>query len=185
MNVPDFPDSVPEFNKIVKYRFYSKDKLELYHLGNGIASVNTLKYKDYFSFEKQIKTFLDEHKKTTGLKQINRIGLRYINKISLKDKFDKVFKTKFELPDYLSKKETGFNYRSIGRFNNRVLVTAIFSQPFSKKTINLDMNCYLEEKIPHSIPQLIKWTNNSYKIIKKAFTETLTNDFIKKIAVKI
>jgi uncharacterized protein (TIGR04255 family) len=188
LNVPEFPNNIPEFNKIVRYRFFSSDRKQLYNIGNGVLSINTLNYSKFTDFQKQIRPILESHKTLSGLNNIQRIGLRYINKIPL-DKIDKnyskMLKIKFSLPDVLKKIETGFSYKTIGKFNNTVLITSLFTPPFSKEVVTLDFDCYTEKEMIYEPTNILSWSKKSYGFIKKAFIKSLTTSFLSKVTTKV
>lgn len=185
LNIPDFPGNIPEFDKIVKYRFYSADKKELYNLGKGILSINTLKYSGFADFQKQSEAVLKLHKELSGLPTITRIGLRYINKIPFINEGKQIFNIKFSLPDLLNRIEKGFNYKSIGKNNDTVLITSLFTEPFSKKTITLDFDCYITKETSYDVSNILTWSKESYKFIKEAFNQSLTSALLKNIVIEV
>lgn len=183
MKVPDFGvDNVPnQFNHLVKNRFYSEDKKKLYSMGRGIFSVNTLHYKSFDSFLKDVIEVLSFHKEVSGISKINRISLRYINKFLLETDFDKVFSIKHILPDFIKKGEVGYNFQSLTRVKEGDSMILRFTKNPDNNEVILDFDYFFENSNDYK-PDLIKdWMKKAHLFINESFIACLDNRFYKNL----
>ena len=76
------------------YRFYNKDKTQLVQANKDFVTINQLKlYSGYGKFKTEIKEVIRNYIHVTSPKSINRIGMRYINQITIPE-------INIELSDY-------------------------------------------------------------------------------------
>ncbi len=178
LGVPDVPN-LPEFNNVIKYRFYSENKKKLYQFGKGILSVNTLEYEGFEKFIDDVGTVIDTFQKISEFALINRVGLRYVNKVETEGKkLNKFLNFEFKLPAIIKDIETGFNYHSIGKKDNNFLMTRYGSaKPSNKDTIILDFDFYNEIQQQYNLKNLIKWIDEGHKIIYETFKTSLTKEY--------
>jgi uncharacterized protein (TIGR04255 family) len=184
LNVPDFPDPLPEFNNIVRYRFYSADRKNLYNLGKGVLSVNTTDYKGFKEFLGEIETVLKVFKKVSSIESINRIGLRYINKPTSSERtFETMFNIKFTLPREIEKAQVGFNFHSIGKFEKDLLMTRFQTvNPLSQDSVLLDFDYFNEQKSDFDITKITAWLMNAHNHVYDTFKQSLTEDYFKELS---
>lgn len=75
----DFPSDVV----IVRHRFITSEKSRLIQLGQGVLTINHIKYSGFEDFMQDCKLAIDQSVKIGLFSEISRIGLRYINKVSI------------------------------------------------------------------------------------------------------
>ena len=186
LNIPDFPDAIPDFNKIVRYRFYSNDRKLLYNLGKGVLSINTVNYTGFPNFLANVEKVINEHIKISGTKNISRIGLRYINKIDSKiADGGKSFNIKFMLPEELTKVQKGFAFQNIGKINSDILTTRFLTEnPLSMDNFILDFDYYTEQNNEYSLKFIEKWIAKAHSEISQTFKGSVSSDFYKKLIAK-
>lgn len=66
------------------YRFYQKDRTKLVQANRDFVSIHQLKpYSDYESFRAEAEKIIKDYIYVTSPKTVSRIGMRYINQISI------------------------------------------------------------------------------------------------------
>jgi len=79
------PDGAPKFNAVERYEFQDKDaRLGIVLQSNSLA-IHTNNYLNYEKFEEEIKTALMAVHRVVSINLTERIGLRYVNLIRLRD----------------------------------------------------------------------------------------------------
>jgi uncharacterized protein (TIGR04255 family) len=79
LQVVDVPEII-ELAGLVKHRFISQDQSLLFQTGNDVISVNSINYKGFSAFLKNIEEILVAAEKFVGLSNFTKLGLRYINR---------------------------------------------------------------------------------------------------------
>jgi uncharacterized protein (TIGR04255 family) len=177
--VPDFPINNPSLDAIVKYRMFSEDRSKLYNLGKGVLSINTVNYTTFASFLREAKVVLGKYKEISGITTLSRIGLRYINKISVQNRnFEDLFRIGFNLPESLKSIETGFNFQTLGKNDTDILSTRLLTeQPFSKETLMLDFDYFCEQGINYDLDAIEEWMRRAKTTIAENFRNSLTERY--------
>jgi uncharacterized protein (TIGR04255 family) len=179
LNVPDFPAGIPNFDAIAKYRMLSEDGTKLYNLGKGVLSVNTINYTGFANFISDAKIVLEKYKEISKINTLNRIGLRYINKIAINGRdFHDLFKIDFNIPDSLKSIEAGFNYQFLGKKDSDILAARFYTeQPLNKETVFLDFDYYCEQNTNYDLATIERWATNAKNTINENFKNCLTDDY--------
>ena len=179
LNLPDFPAEMPNFDTIVKYRMFSEDRTKLFGIGKGVLSINTINYTSFVNFFTDAKLVLEKYKSISNIDTINRIGLRYINKINLSERdFEDLFNLEFKLPQSLKDIEAGFNYQSIGKIDSDILATRLYSeQPLSKNLLFFDFDYTCEQNMSFDLDAIETWATNAKNIINTNFKNCLKEDY--------
>ena len=83
LSVPSVP-SAPSLAEVTKVQLRSESGKELVGVGAGTLSVHSLKpYAGWEAFRKQIAEALEEYRAIASPSAIRRIGIRYINQLSI------------------------------------------------------------------------------------------------------
>ncbi len=178
MNVPDFGSEAPvEISYIPRNRMYSKDKKRLYSLGKGIITINTLDYSSFEEFLEEIMSVLKEHGEISGIKKINRIGLRYINKETTEKNISDIFTISHAIPELLKVKEKGFNLKSLIEFeNDNSMELRFFKNPvINEYVLDFDFHCDKSKSYEDKI--IREWVIQAHKDIYKSFRSCITDQF--------
>jgi uncharacterized protein (TIGR04255 family) len=166
-------------------RFANKDGTKLIQIGSGLLVVNQLKpYKDYLSFRAFIEQTLETYRKVAKPKDIQRIGLRYINRIEIKadQSLEDVFNISFIIPSmfqnfpdpYLLKME--FEY-SNGRDKLVVILATAPEEKDLVEGVMLDFD-YALSKPDEINGNLLEWLDEAHDKIEKAFHACLKESVI-------
>ena len=184
LHVPEFPNEPPALSKLVRFRFHTEDRKKLYSLGTGVLSVNSLDYPGFDNFVKEIINVLEVYQKVSDIKNITRIGLRYINKIPTEGKdLSELLTINNTMPTPIKDIEKGFAIQSNGQIDGDVLLTKLVSQDqFSTNNLLLDFDYYTERQLEFDIPQLTTWIKKAHAYIYKSFKESLTEDYFNSIS---
>lgn len=162
-------------------RFVSKDRTRLIQVGPGLLVANQLKpYKDYPSFRSFIEETMSVYRKVAKPAGLQRIGLRYINRIEMipDQPLEEVFHIGFRIPEefesfpdpYLLRTE--FTYRE-ERDKLIVIFTTAPPQEDSPSAVMLDFDYILVR--PHEVnDKLLEWMDEAHERIEDAFHACLT-----------
>jgi uncharacterized protein (TIGR04255 family) len=183
LNVPDLPDGFPDIKNIVKYRFTTKDEKNLYQLGKGVLAINTLNYVNFTKFLEDVNQVLTAYKKLSGVKIIERIGLRYINKIKVKNhEINKYFNINLTLPEILQRSEASFSFQTNSQFDGDQMVTRLLTeQPTANEIVILDFDYSNQMNQEYDMKNLNKWVTKAHDIIYEAYRSSLTDTFYNKL----
>jgi uncharacterized protein (TIGR04255 family) len=166
-------------------RFASKDGTKLIQVGSGLLMVNQLKpYKDYLSFRTFIEQTLETYRRVAKPKDIQRIGLRYINRIEIKanQSLEDVFNISFIIPSmfqnfphpYLLKMDFAY---SGGRDQLVIVLKTALPEDDSVNAVMLDFDYALSK--PNEINgNLLEWLDEAHDKIEKAFHACLKESVI-------
>lgn len=166
-------------------RFANKDGTKLIQLGSGLLVVNQLKpYNDYASFRIFIEKTLETYRKVAKPKDVQSIGLRYINRIEINpdQSLEDIFNIGFNIPNmfqdfpdpYLLKME--FSY-SNGRDKLVVVLATASEDKGLKKGVMLDFDYTLSK--PNEInDDFLGWLDEAHEEIEKAFHACLKKSVI-------
>ncbi|OQA15017.1 MAG: hypothetical protein BWY64_03025 [bacterium ADurb.Bin363] len=150
-------------------------------LTEGIMAVNILKYSGWENAHNDILDCWKKVSKITTPKGINRIGLRYINRIkrdSSDEKPDVWLKTNKYIPDAVLSSQSGFLSRiEVSNDNfSRIIVTLgeIEKSPVIKeKDIILDIDCIVEKAIKPLKKDISKEINTLHELAWQVFSGTI------------
>jgi len=179
----DIPEGFPDGDKFVKYRIFSQDNQNLYSLGNGILSVNTLNYDSFEKYLLDIKKIIEIHKEMSELKTITRIGLRYINKIKNEGSLEDKINIKVELPKIIKDNQLGINLKTSSKLkNNDIINFGMYTEQYKNDEVFIDLDYSTESSIVYDIDNITSWLNTSHSTVYKIFKDCLTEKYFKKIS---
>ncbi len=174
--------------------FFSHEREKFIQVGNRVVSIHHLK-KSYInwetSFEPVIKDVFESVKKIIDIKSLQRIGLRYINKIEipagrdLSDFF--VFRPSVDsdLKDDIKSVIVGCVCEfQKGRDGCRLQLGDEPSSDPQKRAFLLDIDYFLKQ--PQSVPsdQAIKWIHEAHTRVDEIFRKSITNKLEDMFGVK-
>lgn len=174
---PELPSPPPGFPKFVKFRIKSKDEKKLYQIGQDIFAVNSLDYEGFELFLKDLLKIINLHKEESGLKSLNYLMLRYVNKIEVDRDISDIFNINLKLPKTIKDKEVGFNHFINCKYDEDFLKISFFSEPFSQKIIKLDFSYYNKNEFPYNMKSFEEWIQKAHNNIYKAFKDSITKDY--------
>lgn len=157
--------------------FSTNDKKVLVQLGKRLLAINQLKpYKSWEKFNAKIDIALETLLSVVEIKGVQRIGLRYTNRIDIPGEYVKLedyFNFRPSMKDALPKVVLSFKLSSHFPFADErdVCMVQLFSAPPGKKTNSfiLDFDYYL--KVTQSIESisLFDWKNEAHSQVEKLF----------------
>ncbi|MBI5699442.1 TIGR04255 family protein [Candidatus Saganbacteria bacterium] len=183
---PELPD-IGEWPKILRHRFKRNDGSALFQLGNGIMSVNLTKYDKFTHFISLIKNILREIIAINSNIQVNRLGLRYINRIPLNNKsVADVLSINISTPTKLSNQIEAINIRIMlkqtksGKILLRITNPIENGKPLDEIIFDLDCSVILEN-VPIDIRHIEEWINTAHDSIYDNFIGSLNSEYKKAI----
>ncbi|NJL32579.1 MAG: TIGR04255 family protein [Chloroflexaceae bacterium] len=174
------PDSRPEFTATDRIQFCAENGQSFIQVSPRVLAVNHLKpyplWETYSSLiQKGFNAYCDVTRPTT----IERIGLRYINKIEFEEKtveLEDFFNFYPFLGTGLPQDYAHFNVEILALFANgrdilKTKLTSISSEPSTedKSSILLDLDYFLGK--PGTIPPdgVLAWVNEAHQQVEEAF----------------
>ncbi len=174
--------------------FFSHEREKFIQVGNRVVSIHHLK-KLYLnwetSFEPVISDVFEALKKVIDIKSLQRIGLRYINKIEIPSGRDLsdffVFRPSVasDLKDNIKSVIIGcvFEFQN-GRDGCRV---QLGDEPIGdpqKRSFLLDIDYFLKQPQSVSSDQAIKWIREAHTHVDEIFRKSITNKLEDTFGVK-
>lgn len=168
-----------------RMQYIRPDNSALIQVSSDLLTVNHLKpYPTWKEFKPIILTNLNLYKDIAKPKGFNRIGLRYINIVSINEKSESLrdyFNYYPHVPPTLSDCPETFNVVSEIPYNNSrdrlilTLATVVDHDKPDAFSLLLDID-YIILK-PESIPldNVSDWLENAHSVIEKAFEEIITD----------
>lgn len=169
---------------IERMQFYKDDETALIQIGPNNLSINHLKpYPDWEVYSQMIKEAYDEYTKISAPKFINRIGLRYINRIETGLK-------RVEIEDYLLAvpqipktmpqlyinwlQKTEIPYTE----NNGILIlqSGSIHEHDNNVTFLLDLDFITQQDHKIELANAIKWIEKAHEIIEISFEACITDE---------
>lgn len=182
LNVPDFgKDAPPEMSFIPRHRVYTSDKQNLYSIGKGILSVNTLNYSSFENFSKEIMNIVETHQKISEVKNINRIGLRFVNVEKNDSEISDLFTINYSIPSSLKEIETGFSTKSTIEFEENSMELRFTKKDKINEYI-LDLDFHSNVSSEYNSAVIEKWITEAHSKIYRSFKECLTGEFYKELS---
>jgi uncharacterized protein (TIGR04255 family) len=174
---------------IVRYRFKNADSNRLCQLGNGILSINFLKYESIDIFVGEVARIVEAHNRVFAPQSYRRVGLRYINHfphgqdrnpINLlswsarlpKDKRHEVVSNVQQT--LLNMGDTGFQ---------SIVVAYPQMNQTQQRIILLDIESFLhfQQPVEPNLEVLGNWMREANEEIWKSFIGALTPSFFKEL----
>jgi len=164
-------------NLDTRIAFSTNDKKVLVQLGKRLLAINQLKpYRSWKKFNEKIDIALKALLSIVEIKGVQRIGLRYTNRIDIPGEYVKLedyFNFRPSIEESLPKVVLSFKLSSHFLFADErdVCMVQFFSKP-SEKKINsfiLDFDYYL--RVPQSTESIdsLGWKNEAHSQIEKLF----------------
>lgn len=182
------PFDIPEFSegpKILRHRFSRQDKTSLFQIGSGILSINCLSYDNFSSFLSSIKKVLSILIKLENEVVVQRLGLRYLNRIKQEGEFSDILSLNVIMPDNIENKLEAIglkmiiNQNSFGKMQLRIANPIKDGQALSEIAIDLDlfikMNKTLSEK------EIVSWVDSAHDRIYKLFVSCFKAEYFKSL----
>lgn len=168
--------------------FQNKDKKILIQVGNRILAVNCLKpYPTWNIFQPLIVSSFKKLSEVVKLTRIQRIGLRYINRIEIAEsqmKLEKYFKFKPDLGDQLPHNLRSFMLGCVLPFHeinadcDMKITNAVPSEP-NKHAFILDIDFYLKKHVNATIDDITKWIESAHDRVENIFEGCITDELRK------
>lgn len=176
-------NKTPKVSKIQKSQFFSSDKTKLVQLGPDVLVINHLSpYPTWVEFKELIFNVLHSFKETVELAEVERIGLRYINRIILDDKqaMTNYFNYYPLIPQGMGEFPNSLVLRTETNFPNqggRLLVTLALENEADASFI-LDLDFVSTRKIS-DVENAKTWIESAHEAVETAF-EACISDLARK-----
>jgi uncharacterized protein (TIGR04255 family) len=163
--------------------FLTNDRKMFLQVGSNLLAVNCLKpYAKWSGFKPRIENAFNMLKDTVDVKGLQRIGLRYINRIEIPTQLVKL-EDYFEFHPFLGKRlpqnMSGFSLRCLlpffgGRDVCTVqLINAVPEKKDSSAFI-LDLDYFLNQPQAISVNQTLDWIEKAHQQIEEVFEGCIT-----------
>lgn len=163
-----------------RHRFMSDDRSRMCQLGTGMVSLNHTTYIGYTSFQKDSRRIVEIAKDLDLVGTIDRLGMRYINKIQLDRSWESIITIHISAPTVLDHPATSRMFRwGTSRGDLDTLTTAI-SWPIDqedKQYLIIDLDMYQEPSRTMEIEEIMDWHLQAHEEIYQAFKACLTKSF--------
>jgi len=172
----------PKVNQFVVQQFEGNAGNTLVQVGKNVLMINKLRpYSTWEQFAPTIKDAFNKYIEVTNLKELARIGLRYINKINFdKDiEINKYFAFRPQFSTQLGQEISSFISgvvlpRNANRDNLKIELTNVEADSGHKDAVILDIDCFTIDMSAIKIDTAISWVENAHDEVEKAFFACIT-----------
>lgn len=167
-------------------RFWRKDRQALIHIAPNLLSINHLKpYPHWENFLPLIKQGLEAYIEVASPSGLERIGLRYINRICIPGqgiRIEEYFNYKPDLPEGLPNELSSLTVRVEGIYENRrdhlrLILSSLAPEAPEEEGSSvflLDLDYFTAEAGAVELSQVEEWLNVAHTHILTAFEASLT-----------
>jgi uncharacterized protein (TIGR04255 family) len=172
-------------------QFINNEGTSLIQIGKNILTINELTpYSSWVNFYERITQVYNTYSEITGLNQVERIGLRYINKIEFVDEFIKLgdyFKLR---PTYdtatLGEEHGQFIvgvrfYRNNDQDNLKIELRTCDPKPGFQYAFILDIDYFTLTATDITSKNALSWISTAHGEAEKAFFSCITENLIGKL----
>ena len=164
--------------------FRSEDQKQLIQVGNHLLSINRLKpYISWNQFRPLIGKAFEILRQVAGLNEIQRIGLRYINRIDVPDtniKLENYFEFKPSLGRNLPEMLIDFIVKCSlsyydGRDICRIQLRSVIPEDKNSSSFLLDLDYFLNDPKAVTENSILEWADKAHEEIEKVFEGCITD----------
>lgn len=158
--------------------FRTNDKLHLIQIGRNLMAVNCYKpYPTWGKFKPRIENAFNALFKTIDFKNLQRIGLRYINRIDIPEKtprLENYFKFRPFMGKDLPQNIKSFIVGCLFPFSNerdtcRLQFTSLVPKDSETATFLLDLDYYLDRPLSTSVDGALEWIEQAHQQVEEIF----------------
>ena len=163
-----------------RHRFVSEDGGRMCQLGTGMVSLNHTTYVGYDLFQEDSRRIAEIAKDLDLVGTVDRLGLRYINRIQIDRPWEEIITTRVAAPEILEDWATSHTFRWGTRRDNLGTLTTAISWPVDhdgKEHIVIDLDMYQEPSRPMETEAIMDWHRQAHEGIYQTFTACLTEPF--------
>jgi len=177
------PLDVP-FPALVRHRFRSDDGSKLLQTGHGVLSVNHLAYSQYNDLRGDVERVIEVVIKLALVKEVRRVGLRYINQMTLDRPWSSVTTLTDDVPEAVGSKirNRRFHYSLEYQPDRMNMALANVTGDGGEK-LQVDLDFFREEvDLPQMQTQaILQWLDIAHERVYQAFMSLLTEEYSREI----
>jgi len=177
------PLDVP-FPALVRHRFRSGDGSKLLQTGHEVVSVNHLAYSQYNDLRGDAERVIEVLIKLALVKKVRRVGLRYINRLTLDRPWSSVTTLTDKVPEAISSRirNRRFHYNLEYQPDRMNMALANVTGDGAEK-LQVDLDFFREEA---DVPQMqthaiLEWLDIAHERVYEAFMSLLTVEYLREI----
>jgi uncharacterized protein (TIGR04255 family) len=184
-------DSKDDPLDVVRYRFKNAEGTRICQLGNGILSINFLKYEGFDDFVREVSQIVEFHNSIFLPASYRRLGLRYMNHFSYTEDWNpsNLLAWSARVPSYLDQdslvvsniQQTLLNVGDSG-FQNIVVAYPQMNQA-QQSIILLDVENFLQfqQPVEPNLETLNGWMQKAHDKVWNAFIGALNPQFLEEL----
>jgi uncharacterized protein (TIGR04255 family) len=177
------PLDIP-FPALVRHRFKSGDGGKLFQTGHGVLSVNHVAYSQYDDLRGDVGRVIEAVIKLGLAKEVRRLGLRYINRMTLDRAWSSITTLTDHVPAAVGSKIRArlFHYTLEYQPDRMNMVLANVPGDGDEK-LQVDLDFFREEvDLPQMETQaILQWLDIAHERVYEAFTSLLTEEYLREI----
>lgn len=172
---------------IPRHRFKSKDASRMVQVGVGLVSLNHTGYAGYETFRGEAERLLRAADRLQLLRDVKRLGLRYINRAPLDRPTEEIVTYSIDAPPLIDDTVEARRMTLLGRVQNvGVLQTSVAwpvsdtsqSKDAQERWLVLDFDCYADRKGSIRIADAMTWLDKGHEHVYQAFRASLQPQFL-------
>jgi len=177
------PLDVP-FPALVRHRFRSGDGSKLLQTGHGVLSVNHLAYSQYNDLRADVARVIEAVIKLALAKEVRRVGLRYINQMTLDRPWASITTLTDKVPEAVGARirDRRFHY-TLEYQPDRMNMALANVTGDGRDKLQVDLDFFRGEvDLPQMQNQaILEWLDVAHERVYEAFTSLLTEEYLREI----
>lgn len=161
--------------------FRNPSATRLVQIGPGMLAINQLRpYPDYRTFRREIETRLSDYRAVAHPRELTKIGLRYINRLTLPEDqtLEAILRVGFKVPESLGAKADPFLLRlefpyQAGR-DRLILILAKAPDDTEAPGVMLDLDYVLVKPGQVREERLMEWVDIAHETVEDVFHMSVT-----------
>lgn len=172
------PLKFPEF--VTRHRLFNGKKSKLISFGENLISYNHLDYTDSSDYFSDLEKVLGLYDSVKQKDKISRIGLRYIDKLPIKDgiSIDEIFTFGLQYPENLSN-VVAFDISYLNEFKKGDFQRLKVVKNPNENFIFLDTDFFTSSLNDFDVKKIMSWAQDSHRHVAETFEKSLTKKYYK------
>ena len=179
----NLPLNIP-FPAVVRHRFRSGDGGKLFQTGNGVLSVNHVVYSQYNDLRGDVERVIEVVIKLALVKEVRRVGLRYINQMTLDRPWSAITTLTDNVPEAVGSKirDRRLHY-SLEYQPDRMNMNLANVTGDDGEKLQVDLDFFRQEvDLPQMQTQaILQWLDIAHERLYEAFMSLLTEEYLREI----
>jgi uncharacterized protein (TIGR04255 family) len=162
----------PAAGQLATHVFKTSNEQRIVQLGPRGVTITVKDYVDSFDFESAIKPVLTSYFEHADVKQVFRLGLRYVNDIREKEPLT----ASFHWPALTGGTSVSTSSRAVFGYTEPEGMLGVAVAPLEGTGVRLDLDFWLEPRSSVTLGDVFNWFDGAHERIHEAFVAMVKTD---------